>query len=38
MYLIETEDIRMRWQEYIEDLYKEDLNDPDSHDDVITHL
>ena len=28
----------MRWQEYTEDLYKKDLNDPDSHDGLITHL
>ena len=36
--LTEAEDIKKRWQEYIEELYKEDLNDPDNHDDVITHL
>ena len=29
---------KKRWQEYTEELYKKDLNDPDSHDDVITHL
>ena len=28
----------MRWQEYAEELYKKDLNDPDNHDGVITHL
>ena len=37
MNLTEAEDIKKRWQEYIE-LYKEDLNDLDNHDDVITHL
>ena len=31
-------DIKMRWQEYTEELYKKDLHDPDDHDDVITHL
>ena len=36
--LIEAEDIRKRWQEYTEELYKKDLHDPDSHDAVITHL
>ena len=35
---MEAEDIRKRWQEYTEDLYKKDLHDPDSHDDVITNL
>ena len=35
--LTETEDIK-RWQEYTEELYKKDLHDPDSHDDVITNL
>ena len=34
----EAEDIKKRWQEYTEELYKEDLNDPDNHDGVITHL
>ena len=34
----EAEDIRKRWQEYTEELYKKDLHDPDNHDDVITHL
>ena len=36
--LTEAEDIKKRWQEYTEELYKKDLNDPDSHDGVITHL
>ena len=36
--LIEAEDIKKRWQEYTEELYKKDLHDPDNHDDVITHL
>ena len=35
--LTEAEDIK-RWQEYAEELYKKDLNDPDNHDVVITHL
>ena len=38
MDLTEAEDIRKRWQEYTEELYKTDLNDPDNHDGVITHL
>ena len=38
MDLTEAEDIKKRWQEYTEKLYRKDLNDPDSHDDVITHL
>ena len=38
MDLTETEDIKKRWQEYTEELYKEDLHDPDNHDGVITHL
>ena len=38
MDLTETEDIKKRWKEYTEELYKKGLNDPDSHDDVITHL
>ena len=38
MDLTEAEDIKTRWQEYTEKLYKKDLNDPDNHDDVITHL
>ena len=32
------EDIKKRWQEYTEELYKKDLHDPDKHDGVITHL
>ena len=36
--LTEAEDIKKRWQEYTEELYKKDLNDPDSHDGAITHL
>ena len=36
--LIEAEDIKKRWQEYTEELYKEDVHDPDNHDGVITHL
>ena len=38
MYLTEAEDIKKRWQEYTEELYKKDLHDPDTHDGVITHL
>ena len=38
MDLTETEDIKKRWQEYIEELYKKDLHDPDNHDGVITDL
>ena len=38
MELTEAEDIKMRWQEYMEELYKKDLNDPDYHSGVITHL
>ena len=38
MDLPEAEDIKKRWQEYTEGLYKKDLHDPDNHDDVITHL
>ena len=34
----ETGDIKKRWQEYTEELYKKDLHDPDNHDGVITHL
>ena len=37
-YLTEAEDNKKRWQEYTEDLYKEDLHDPDNHNGVITHL
>ena len=36
--LTEAEDIKKRWQEYTEKLYKKDLHDTDNHDDVITHL
>ena len=38
MYLTEAEDVKMRWQEYTEELYKKDLHDPDNHNGVITHL
>ena len=38
MDLTEAEDIKKRWQEYSEELYKKDLHDPDNHDDVITNL
>ena len=38
MDLAEAEDIKKRWQKYIEELYKKDLNDPDNHHGVITHL
>ena len=37
MDLTEAEDIKKRWQEYIEELYKKDLHDSDNHDSVITH-
>ena len=36
--LTKAEDIKKRWQEYTEELYKEDLHDPDNHQGVITHL
>ena len=36
--LTEAKDIKKRWQEYTEELYKKDLYDPDNHDGVITHL
>ena len=36
--LTEAEDIKKRWQEYTEELYKKDLHDPDNHDRVIIHL
>ena len=36
--IMEAEDIKKRWQEYTEELYKKDFHDPDNHDDVITHL
>ena len=38
MDLTEAEDIKNRWQEYTEELYKKDLHDPDNHDGVITRL
>ena len=38
MDLTEAEDIKKRWQEYTEELYKKDLHDPDNHGDVITHI
>ena len=38
MDLTEADDIKKRWQEYTEELYKNDLHDQDSHNDVITHL
>ena len=38
MDLMEAEDIKKRWQEYTEDLYKKDLHDPDNQDGVMTHL
>ena len=38
MDLTEGEDTMKRWQEYTEELYKKDLNDPDNHHSVITHL
>ena len=37
MDLTEGEDIKKRWQEYTEELYKKDLHNPDNHDEVITH-
>ena len=36
--LTEAEDIKNRWQEYTEELYKKGLNDPDNHDGMVTHL
>ena len=36
--LTEAEDIKKRWQEYTEELYKKDLHDPDNHNGMITHL
>ena len=36
--LTEVEEIKKRWQEYTEELYKKDLHEPDNHDGVITHL
>ena len=38
MDLTEAEDVKKRWQEYTEKLYKKDLNDPGNHDGVITHI
>ena len=38
MDLTKAEDTKKRWQEYMEELYKKDLHDPDNHDGVITHL
>ena len=38
MDLTEAEDTKKKWQEYTEELYKKDLNDPDNHDGVITYL
>ena len=38
MDLTEAEDIKKRWQEYTEELYRKDLHDPDNHDGMITHL
>ena len=38
IYLTEAEDIKKTWQEYTEEVYKKDLNDPHNHDGVMTHL
>ena len=38
VYLTKAEDIKNRWQEYTEEIYKNDLHIPDNHDSVITHL
>ena len=38
MDLTEAEDIKKRWQEYTEELYKKDIHDPDNHNDMITNL
>ena len=38
MNIAEAEDIKKRWQEYTEELYKKDLHDPDNHNGVMTHL
>ena len=38
MDLTEAEDIKKRWQEYTEELYRKDLHNPDNHDSVVTHL
>ena len=37
MDLTEAEDVKKRWKEYTEELYKKDIHDPDNHDSVITH-
>ena len=36
--LTEAEEVKKRWQEYTEELYKKSLNDPDNHNGVVTHL
>ena len=38
MDLTEAEEIKKRWQEYTEELYKKDLNDPDNHNGAVTHV
>ena len=38
MDLTEADNIKKKWQKYTEELYKKDLNDPDNHDAIITHL
>ena len=38
MDLTKAQDIKKRWQDYTEELYKNDLNDPDNHDGIFTHL
>ena len=38
MDLTEAKDIKKRWQEYTEELYKKDIHKPDNHDGIITHL
>ena len=38
MDITEAEEIKKRWQEYTEEIHKKDLNDPDNHNSVITHL
>ena len=38
MNLAEADDVKKRWQEYTEELYKKELHDPDNHNGVITHL
>ena len=35
---VDTEDIKLRWKEYMEELYKTDLNEPDDYNDVVSHL